>query len=174
MQNETTTSETEHGMTSLQALMTLAVVALFIGIFLTICHLLNVEQFWPGFMFLLYWGMMDKTDVKKLPDTVVGGALGLLVGYSSSLLAPMLGEQAGLAFLGLVLILIFCQLTGRFARAINPLTMIYLTICTIPAVSEGTHFADSIVGFILGVIYFGGLIGGGKLLWSRFSPSHKS
>jgi hypothetical protein len=171
IQNETTASDTAHNMTPLQALMTLAGVAVFLGLFLTICHFLGVEQFWPAFIFLLYWGMIEKVDVGKIRSLVIGGVLGLLIGYSSSLLAPMLGEQSGLVFLGLVVVLVFFQLMGKFVIAINPLTMIYLTICTIPAVSEGTHFGDSIVGFALGVVYFGGLLGGGQLLKNRSSSS---
>lgn len=172
MQNETKGPVAEHSMTPLRAVMTLAGVAVAIGIFLAICHFLHIEQYWPAFMFVLYWGMIDGAEVGKLRASMIGGAMGLLVGYSASLLAPVLGESSGLVFLGLILCVIYCQLMGLFVVAVNPLTMIYLTICTIPAVTEGTRFVDSIAGFALGVVFFGGLIGGGQMLKSRSASGH--
>lgn len=160
----TKSTNTAPAMTPLKALITLVGVAAVITVFLVICHFLNITQYWPGFMFILYWGMIEKVDTKKLPDCAIGGVVGILAAYSAPLLAGSMGEASGLVFLGIILVIIFCMLMGWLKVAINAMTMIFITIGTIPAVAEHTSAWNALAGFAAGVVFFGGLISAGKAL----------
>lgn len=114
MQSETISQETSTGqepplITPFKALITLLGV---ICVYLILCHYLGVTEFWAGFLFILYWGMIDKVEVSRLPASICGGMVGLLLGFTTPLLSDMMGETAGLVFLVIVMAVIFCMLMG--------------------------------------------------------------
>jgi len=142
-------------------------VVLVIGVFLVICHLLGVSQFWAGFLFVLYWGMVETVDPKRLPHVVLGGIVGMLAGYSSVLLLEYLGGTGGYVFIAIILAIIYCQLMGWLPVAVNMMTMIFLTVCTIPAILENTSLLAALQGFLAGAVFFGGFILTGMALKQR-------
>jgi len=169
---DTMPEDTTPSMTPAKALVTLAGVVAVITIFLVICHFLHITQYWSGFMFVLYWGMIEKVDTKKLPDCIIGGVAGLLAAYSAPMLAGTVGEASGLVFLGIILVIVFCMLMGWLKVAINAMTMIFITVGTIPAVAEYTSPLNALAGFAAGVIFFGGFICAGKTLKAKAQREH--
>ncbi|GAB3115420.1 hypothetical protein G8770_08750 [Aestuariicella hydrocarbonica] len=167
MSNETTATHAQPAMTPLIALATVIGVVVVIAVFLAVCHVLGITEYWAGFLFVLYWGMIEKVEVSRLPATIVGGVVGLLLGFATPLLTGVMGEAAGLVFLVIVLVVIFCMLMGWLKIAINAMTMIFLTVATIPAVAEQVAPFNAMAGFATGVVFFAGFICAGKALKAR-------
>jgi hypothetical protein len=81
-----------------------------IGIFIGLCYLVGITDYWPAFIFVLYWGMIDSTDLKKLPRCIVGAFVGLLAVYLMQKLPHLMGSSGGIAALGFVMILVIANL----------------------------------------------------------------
>lgn len=166
MQSEISTGDSPT-ITPLRGLLVLVGVVLVVACFIAICHLLGVSEFWSGFLFVMYWGMVEKVDPKRLPHVVLGGVAGILLGYSSVLLAEYLGAIGGYLFFPIILTVIYCQIMGWLPAVVNMMTMIFLTVCTIPVILENTSLIASLQGFFLGVVFFGGFISFGMFIKQR-------
>lgn len=171
MNTESSSQASQPAPTPAKTLVMLAAIVVVIGIFLALCHVLGVTDFWAGFLFVLYWGMFEGTDTKKLPHCILGALVGLLLGFLMQTLPQVVGPSGGLIFLGLVLVIIYCQLMSWLPMAVNAMTMIFLTVGTIPALQAHTDFFNALLGLVLGVVYFGGLISVGKLIKERAGDS---
>lgn len=168
MQSETSVEDSP-ATTPLKGLLVLVGVVLVVACFIALCQLLGVSEFWSGFLFVMYWGMVEKVDPKRLPHVVLGGLAGMLVGYSSVLLGEHLGGIGGYLFIPIILTVIYCQIMGWLPAVVNMMTMIFLTVCTIPAILENTSLLGSLQGFFLGVVFFGGFISTGMYVKQRQS-----
>lgn len=161
--NEATqsSSDTEVPMTPGKGLLVLAAVVVVIGAFLAFTHSLGIVEVWAAFLFLLYWTGIDHAAVDKLPACIVGAALGLLMGYLLKMLPAWLGDMGGLVFVGAVLLLVYCQVMGWLTVAVNMVTMLYLTVTTIPPIQAGVDFSGAFLALAVGIAYFGSLVWGG-------------
>lgn len=148
-------------------LLMLIAVSVVIGIFLGLCHALGTVDYWAAFLFILYWGMFEHTDAKKLPHCIVGAMVGLLASYLLQVLPQVMGPSGGLVFLGVIFILIYGQLMGWLPVAINAMTMLFLTVGTSTALQAHTNFGSVLIALLLGIAYFGGLISLGKFIKQR-------
>lgn len=164
MSEDIATEKSNLAMTPIKALMIVISVVVVIGVFLVLCYSVGITEFWPGFLFILYWGMFEAVDSKKLPHVIVGGFVGLLTGYLSHALVEMIGPSGGFVFIAYVAVIIFCQLMSWLKIAVNGMTMICLTVSTIPALTQHSAFIDQLTGFLIGIILFGGLISFGKFI----------
>src|ERR1022692_1984131 len=90
-----------------KTLLMLAAMSVVISVFLGLCHALGTTDYWAAFLFILYWGMFEHTDFRKLPDCIVGALVGVLASYLMQALPQLMGPSGGLVFLGVVLVLIF-------------------------------------------------------------------
>lgn len=144
--------------TPAKALALLGVVVIVVAGFLGLTAAFGNHEAWAGFLFLLYWSMVEGMKTEALPKSILGALLGLGIASLLFLLPDRLGSTPGLlAFLVVILVLVYLQLRGRLPIAINPATMIYLTVATIPHVQAHASFTHTLVALLLGVAYFGGL-----------------
>jgi len=104
---------------------------------------------------------------ERLASCITGALVGLLLAYLLFALPTWLGETGGAVFLGLILALIYCQIMGWLAVAVNMMAMLFLAVGTIPSVQSGADFAGVFVALILGILYFVGLLWAAKWLKQR-------
>ena len=140
-----------------KGLLLLAAVVLVVGGFIGICQALGIGEFWGGFLFLLYWSL-DQMKFEKLPTVIGGALLGLLFGFLLQQLPILIGPAGGLVFLGLILVLVYCQIMGWLPIAVNMAAMLFLTVVTIPAVTKHVNFGEVLAALVLGIVYFVGLL----------------
>ncbi|QDX80473.1 hypothetical protein B9N43_03905 [Denitratisoma sp. DHT3] len=149
----------ESAMTPGKGLLVLLAIIVVVGAFLALGHALGVAEIWAAFLFLLYWAGIEHAAVDRLPACISGAVLGLLLGYLLKMLPLWLGAATGGGvFLALVLLLVYCQVMGWLVVAVNMVTMLYLTVTTIPAIQSGVDFGGAFSALALGIVYFGGLV----------------
>jgi uncharacterized membrane-anchored protein YitT (DUF2179 family) len=150
-----------------KGLLVLIVIMSMVAIFIQLLHAVGVADLWVPFLFLLYWGMFEKTEVKAIPRCIAGALMGLLLGYLLKTLPLMFGAAGGMMFLGIIFALIYCQLMGWLQLAINAMTMLFLTVATIPSIQAEFKPVDILIALALGVVYFCGVITLAKIVIAR-------
>lgn len=158
---------TESSQSPVKTLAMLAALTVVIGIFLGLCYALGITEYWAAFLFVLYWGMIEHAELKKLPHCIVGALVGLFASYLMQALPQIVGPSGGLIFLGAMLVLIYGQLRGWLPIAINAMTMLFLTVGTGTVLQAHTNFGNVLAALLLGIAFFGGLISLGKFLKQR-------
>lgn len=165
-----TDTAAEIPMTPLKGLLVLMGVVVVVGGYIGLNSALGIHDFWAGFLFLLYWAAIEHMAFDKLPACIVGALVGLLMGWLLFALPVWFGETGGLIFLGLVLALVYCQIMGWLPVAVNAVTMLFLTVGTIPAIQHadtGANFTHALVALVLAFVYFIGLMWIATLLRQR-------
>jgi hypothetical protein len=150
-----------------KALLTLVGVMVVVAGYIALTTALGTPDFWAGFLFILYWGGIQHTDTELLPASIVGAFFGIFLLYMSHALPDWLGDAGLYAFFALMLAVIYCQIAGLFTSVINLMTMLYLTVGTIPVIQEHGSVADIALALVLGMVYFLGIILGGKQLMAK-------
>jgi hypothetical protein len=141
-----------------------------VSAFLALSHALGAKEVWAAFLFLLYWAAIEHAKLERLPACIVGGAVGLLMGYLLQTLPVALGEvNGGLLFLAAVLIMVYCHVMAWVVVAVNVMTMLFLTVATIPAITSAVDFGGAFIALALGVAYFAGLVWLGQRWQARKS-----
>lgn len=155
-------------MTPGKGLLVLAGIVVLIGAFIALNHALGIADFWVAFLFLLYWSSVEQMSFARLPHCVVGALVGLAFGYALQTLPVAMGAAAGgLTFLVAILALIYCQLMGWFPVAVNMMTMLFLTVVTIPTVQGTANFGVLLAALGLGLAYFVGILAVANFLKQR-------
>lgn len=155
-------------MTPGKGLIVLAGIVVVIGAFIALNYALGIADFWVAFLFLLYWSSVEHMSFAKLPQCVVGALVGLLYGYLLQTLPVAMGpEVGGIVFLLAILALIYCQLMGWLPIAVNMMTMLFLTVVTIPTLQGTANFGVLLVALGLGLAYFVGLLAVANFLKQR-------
>ena len=154
-----------------KALLTLAGVMVVVAGYIGLTSALGTPDFWAGFLFILYWGGIQHTDTEQLPASIVGALFGVFLLYMSHALPDWFGDAGRYAFFGLMLAVIYCQIAGLFTVVINLMTMLYLTVGTIPVMQEHGSVGDIALALVLGMVFFLGIILGGKRLMAMKSES---
>lgn len=144
-----------------KGLLILAAVVVVVGVFLALSHALGVGEVWAAFLFLLYWAGIEHAAIDKLGACIVGAALGLLMGYLLQTLPVVLGSAGIVVFLGAVLLLVYLQIMGWALLAVNMMTMLFLTVTTIPAIQTNVNFTGAFLALAFGIAYFAGLVRAG-------------
>lgn len=154
--------------TALQALIMVPVVlALIIG-FIVLSSAFGSTEFYAGFFFVLYWTGIQGGSFEALPATVAGAFFGLGMAYAMHLLVGSLGTANGsLAFLALLLPVLFCQLAGYLPLLVNNATMLLLTAATISHVQASANFPGMFISLALAVVFFGSLLWGVQQIKAR-------
>ena len=141
------------------ALKLIAVIFVAIAGFIAICLALKLYDMWPAFLFLTYWGAVEKLDFDKLQAAIIGAFAGLALALTFHLLPTMYGTEGGVAVLGVVLTMLYLHLTGRLLVAFNVSCFFFLTVGTIGQIQRDASFADLFANLAVGVVYFAGGFG---------------
>lgn len=152
-----------------KGLLLLVILMTMVAIFIQVTHVIGINDIWVPFLFLLYWGMFEKTDIKTIPRCIVGALTGLLMGYLLKTLPLTFGATGGMIFLGIIFALIYCQLMGWLKIAINGMTMLFLTVSTIPSIQAEFNAIHYLIALALGAIYFCSVITFAKFFIARLA-----
>ena len=167
MQNDTGNAAAHPKPTPLQALGMLAGVVPLTGGYLALLGALHNIEFYAGFVFLLWWMVLEHGRLDRLPHAIVGAAAGLGLGLALKLLIGNFGAAGGFMFTALMLPVLYCQFLGWLPLLINMTTMTFLLVMTIPHVQQYASFSAAGGSLLVGIAYFGVLLGGGRWLWAR-------
>lgn len=135
----------------------IVVVAAYIGLNMA----LGIAEGWAGFLFLLCWSMIEKGSLDRFAHALVGALVGAGTAALFKLGPEIWGQAGMIAFLGVVLLLVYAIIMGWAPIAVNTTTMIYLTVGTIPYLHEGVNVVGMFLGIASGALFFGalGLVG---------------
>lgn len=150
--------------TPVKAFLMLVGLVVVMGAFLFLNHMLGITETWAAFLFLLYWGGIEQLKIEKLPACFVGAVLGILLALSLRQLPLWLGNAGAGVFLGVLLVVVYCQLMGWLMLAVNMATMIFLTVGTLPPMQASADFPGALIALAVATVFFAGLAGVGKLL----------
>ncbi|ARR55252.1 hypothetical protein HY78_18280 [Rhizorhabdus wittichii DC-6] len=145
-------------MSTTKAIGTLGVAIILIAIFFFLTGVVGVREHWAGFLFLFQWSMMEGMKLDRLPRSALGALTGVAIASLPTWLTPLLGAGAALAvMLSAILVAVFLLIRGMAGLVINPATMVFLTVATIPQIVNSTRPAEVFLGIGAAVIFFGGL-----------------
>jgi amino acid transporter len=138
-------------------LLILGAVSVATAIFITLNYALNIRSIWAPFLFLTYWGSVEQLNFRKLPACIVGAVVGLAVSYGLQALPAMMGP-AGMAVVLLIIVaMVYFVIMGWLTIAVNPMSLLFLTVATIPVVQEHEAFPKLFAALAVGIVYFSGL-----------------
>jgi len=159
------------GMKPLQALIMLPAVMIVVGAFIALNFAAGTQEFYIGFFFLLYWASIEHSKMSAFPQTALGSAFGLLLGYVMFYLNATYGQSGALMFLGVIIPVIYCLMIGFLPLLINTPAMLMLTVATISHIQAHANFTHMFMSLGLGVAFFGVLFWGvGKLTAPKAAP----
>lgn len=145
-------------MSPVKGLGVLVAVVVVIAGYIALTVALHLTEIWAGFLFLLYWSMVEEAKPERLPKSIIGAFIGTATAALMALLPPTIGMGPGMAvFMGVVLLLVYALIMGWAPIAVNMATMLFLTAGTIPHVQGHADFPQMIYGIAAGIVYFGGL-----------------
>lgn len=151
----------------LKGALVVVAIAVAVVLYLMLAHVLGIPQFWAGFLWLFYWAGIEQMNFSVFPDSVRGAFTGLAVALCLHVF-PQQIEHFGLAIaLLLVVVLVYCSVMGWAKPFVNNATMLFLTVGTIPTIQAHGDFAQIFSALMLGVVFFGGLLGLGTMIGKR-------
>ncbi len=171
MNDINTTVEDTEALSPGKALLMLGAIIVFVGLFIALNYWAGIADFWAGFLFILYWSTVEQMNEQRLPHCIVGAVVGLLAAYALQTLPQILGPYGLLIPMAAILVMIYCQLMGWLAVAVNTATMLFLTVATIPMLQSNGDFVSIFSGLGMGVVFFVTLMAGGSRLAAKFSTS---
>lgn len=137
------------------------------GVFKTVGK--TAPHMWVGAILFLFLSTIHEVKIEAIIKYVPGAIGGILTGF---LISPAFEATVGinLAVICFFIVLIFaivCMIIGKLQSIVNSCFMLFLTICTIPQVSDdGYHFSYIIV-LLISAVYFSGIIYLGHLISSK-------
>lgn len=145
-------------MSPLKGLLILLAVIVVIAGYIAATIALHLSEPWAGFLFLLYWSMVEQAKLDRIAPSVIGAFVGMGTAAMMALLPPAIGMGPGMGvFMAVVLVLVYAIIMGWAPIAVNMATMLFLTVGTIPYVQAHADFAQIFFGIGAGIVYFGGL-----------------
>lgn len=154
-------------LTPAKGLLTLGIIIVMVVAFIAINHFIGIVDFWPGFLFILYWSSFEHLRIEKLPHCIVGASIGLLVAYALQTLPHAFGPMAAVIPISAIILMVYCQLMGWQPLFVNTATMLFLTVATMPALQMHGNFVSVFSGFGIGVVFFSALVIIGNKLKER-------
>jgi hypothetical protein len=146
-------------MSPVRALIVVPIVLALVGAFIALSAALGSVEYYAGFFFLLYWVGLQRADFASLPSSAIGAAFGLGLAFALHYLTATFGPTNGvLAFLLVIVPVIFCQVAGLFPLLVNNAAMLLLTAGTISHVQAHASFRGMFISLALGIGFFGGLV----------------
>ncbi|MBS0377426.1 MAG: hypothetical protein JSS29_02985 [Proteobacteria bacterium] len=145
-----------------KGILALLAVVVFVAAYLLLTDALRLTEAWAGFLFLVCWSF-SQLNVSKLAACAVGAFIGVLVAYALQKLPPMMGTVAYAPILGVILVMVYCQIMGWLTMVVNLTTMTFLTVGAMPVVQAHVSFPNLMATLAFGVAYFAGLVLAGHL-----------
>lgn len=127
----------------------------FMAVFFALYRLFGIGSSSFGLLFLVYWGAILRQDLAAFWPTVVGGLIGILLGWLLLAFLPLHGQGGTIGSTLLVAALLFCFMRAHIPLAVNNATMLFLTVATIGEL----RIADTAVTMALSMLVGAGYLG---------------
>lgn len=132
----------------------------------TFSALFNVTELWPGFLFVAAWMTTGRVDFASYASSTAAALLGIALGLLLQVLPVKYGQDGLIAAGSVISAFVYLLMIGKARFAVNSVTMIFLTVCTIPWIKEHTPLSAVMFETLVGSAFFGGLILGHKSIAS--------
>ena len=112
--------------------------------------------YWPILIFAFYYQVCMQLQPEALLTIAVGGGIGILVSFSSTIVNQFVGAGVGdLTFLILLVVYVSCLIDGRF-KYVNNMSKLFL-ICLVSVFPNETRIENLgpvILSYCIGVLIF--------------------
>ena len=137
-------------------LLMIGVVPFMAGLF-GLYHLLGIGMPLFGLLFLVYWAAILQQDLKAYWPTVLGGLLGILLGWLLIGLPGQIGTPGTVVSLIALVAVLFCFMRGHARLVVNNATMLFLTVATAAELQIGAQAVVMAQSLLLAAAYMGGV-----------------
>jgi hypothetical protein len=133
---------------------------------------LSETSLFGGFLVLWYWAKVEKLSMQRMPATVLGGLVGILVAWAMFYGASNYGGT-GLA-LGLLLLIfaIYLDVIQVLPTFFNASTMLFSIIAAAPLVQLKVDWVELCLAVAVGGGYFAAFVG--AVMWLAGKAGQKS
>jgi|GEM_PF-3546365 hypothetical protein len=121
---------------------------------LLVGYVLHLRAGFAGFLFLWYWGAVEKADFGRLLPSALGAVLGAVLVWQMLYLPAQFGTAGLVAGLAVLAAMVFVQLMNWAPLLVNNSTMLFLTVLTAPALIGTVKFQDVAISVAVGTVYF--------------------
>jgi len=135
-----------------------SIVVLVVVIGIMILFTMAKLPFWPFILFLFWYSTVLKMDPTSFVPTAVGGAIGLVVSYSTVYLTPLIGAtNATIVLLAIVVVLLTILVDGRFKYIEGQCFLLITVLLNIPGIitspAAGT-LPGILISYAIAVVVF--------------------
>ena len=125
--------------------------------YLILGNLFGIAPVYAGILLVYFTFAIGRGEPGALPGAILGSLGGIV---NAALFAIPSIDPGISALIGLIVVLIalFCLLTGWLPLIFNQAYMLLLTVGTIPAILAQKQFAGMAAAVLLAAVYFGALI----------------
>ncbi|HKT53430.1 MAG TPA: hypothetical protein VJP88_03200 [Caulobacteraceae bacterium] len=142
------------------ALVMLIVTVAACGAYIALNVVAGTQESYAGFFFLLFWGGLQKSDLRLFPSSAIGSFAGLALGLLMHQLQLRFGSTGLIAFLAILLTVLFLYFRQKLRFALNEATMLMLTLSTVLHVQAYASFQGLFISLAIAVVFFGAILWG--------------
>ncbi|HKR90264.1 MAG TPA: hypothetical protein VJS38_19010 [Phenylobacterium sp.] len=152
------TSAEEPAPTTVVALVMLIFTIAACGGYIALNVVAGSQESYAGFFFLLFWGGLQKSDLRLLPGTVMGSFAGLALGLLMHQLQQRFGDPGLVGFLAVLLTVLFLYFRQKLRLVLNEATMLMMTLSTVLHVQAHASFQGLFISLAIAVVFFGAIL----------------
>jgi hypothetical protein len=151
-QNATTAS----ALSALAALQLLLFIIAAVAVWLLLgAYVLHLHALFAGFLFLWYWGAVEKADFGRLMPAAFGAIVGATLVWQMQALPAQFGLGGLVVSLVVLAAMVFVLLMNWAPLLVNNSTMLFLTVLAAPALISTVKYQDVAISVAAGTFYFG-------------------
>lgn len=154
--------------TLLNGLGMLVGVFVFASLWVGIGSALHLHSFFASFVFVWYWGVMDRMAFNRLAPALLGSLVGVALAWQLSYFTAHFGAHGLALGVGIIAVAVFVQFMNWVPMLINLGGMLFLAILTAPQFGQ-TDFRDVGLTILASAVYASILV----FVIKRFMPAHR-
>ena len=123
--------------------------------YIGISQALGIQDYWFGLVFLWFLGSHDHLKLTDIRNAAAGGSVGIATAYFMA----FVGQTSTFGLVAIVVIitvLIALLISNRIPLLVNNGTMLMLTVFTFGDVANVPRIQTGAIGFLAGVVFWGG------------------
>lgn len=172
----------ESKITPIQIIGILFAIVIAVGLLIGILNLIDMTgifkvigktapHMWVGALLFLFLSTKHEMNIEAIKKYTPGAAGGILTAY---LITPAFEATVGVnvalgSFFVILVFAIISMVIGKFQIIGNSCFMLFLTVCTIPEISEGGFHLNYVIVLLVAALYFSGLFYIGQRISSKKS-----
>ncbi len=121
-------------------------------------YILHLPSYFAAFLLFWYWASIQKSDFRRLPAALIGALVGICVIWALRSLIGAFGTLGLVAGALLIILAILGEIMGWAPIALNPCTMLFLTVAGIPMLMQAANFLETMGALLVGTAYLGAIV----------------